>query len=393
MYKNVFVNQCGYLPGMQKKVTIRSEKPTPFSVHKSSGEFVLSGTADKRVENASAGETDYIGDFSSLTEPGRYYIMTENRSESDTFVISENAYDHVLQKSFAFFYLQRCGCDLPKEAAGAYAHRACHTGSALVYGTEEHREVSGGWHDAGDYGRYVGPGAMAVAQLLYAYERNPSLCGSYLSPASNAACPLPAWLEELKYELDWMKKMQREDGALYHKASCRSFCGFIMPEEEQEEIVISPVSVTATGDFAAVLAMAVRFYEKYLPAYAAELADAAKKAYQAMKVMELPASKIRPKSAPENMATPVTETSGTGLPPSCTRPSVTRNTGRISRNSPPKKSTAATAGQIWAPTEIWPTSPRNVLWTKPCNPPFKKKCSPMPTPSFRWCPRTVTASL
>ncbi|MCX4305304.1 MAG: glycoside hydrolase family 9 protein [Acetatifactor sp.] len=309
MYKNVFVNQCGYLPGMQKKVTIRSEKPTPFSVHKSSGEFVLGGTADKRVENASAGETDYIGDFSALTEPGRYYIMTENRSESDTFVISENAYDHVLQKSFAFFYLQRCGCDLPKEAAGAYAHRACHTGSALVYGTEEHREVSGGWHDAGDYGRYVGPGAMAVAQLLYAYERNPSLCGSYLSPASSAPeaaadsptadtarhrdadsqkRALPAWLEELKYELDWMKKMQREDGALYHKASCRSFCGFIMPEEEQEEIVLSPVSVTATGDFAAVLAMAVRFYEKYLPAYAAELADASKKAYQAMKVMELP---------------------------------------------------------------------------------------------------------
>ena len=309
MYKNVFVNQCGYLPGMQKKVTIRSEKPTPFSVHKSSGEFVLSGTADKRVENASAGETDYIGDFSALTEPGRYYIMTENRSESDTFVISENVYDSVLQKAFAFFYLQRCGCDLPREAAGAYAHRACHTGSALVYGTEEHREVSGGWHDAGDYGRYVGPGAMAVAQLLYAWERNPSLCGSYLSPASSAPeaaadsptadtarhrdadsqkRALPAWLEELKYELDWMKKMQREDGALYHKASCRSFCGFIMPEEEQEEIVLSPVSVTATGDFAAVLAMAVRFYEKYLPAYAAELADASKKAYQAMKVMELP---------------------------------------------------------------------------------------------------------
>lgn len=314
MYKNVFVNQCGYLPGMRKKVTIRTDKPTAFSVHKSSGEFVLGGTADKRVENASAGETDFIGDFSALTEPGRYYIMTENRSESDTFVIADHVYDHVLQKAFAFFYLQRCGCDLPEQAAGAYAHRACHTGSALVYGTKERREVSGGWHDAGDYGRYVGPGAMAVAQLLYAWERHPSLCGSYLSPAPGApeaACSktaadspgadtarpgdadpqkrlLPAWLEELKYELDWMKKMQREDGALYHKASCRSFCGFIMPEEEQEEIVISPVSVTATGDFAAVCAMAVRFYENYLPAYAAELAEAAKRAYDAMKAMELP---------------------------------------------------------------------------------------------------------
>lgn len=289
MYKNVFVDQCGYLPGMQKKVTIRSNKPVSFSVMRSDGSFVCGGRADIRVENTSAGETDYVGDFSGVTESGRYYIMTEDRSESETFTVSSDTYADVFQKSMAFFYLQRCGCRLPEEAAGIYGHEACHTGMASVYSSGEKRDVSGGWHDAGDYGRYVGPGAMAVAQLLYAYERNEALCGSYVSPDKNtAAHKLPAYLEELKFELDWMMKMQRDDGALYHKASCRSFCGFIMPEDEREEIVISPVSVTATADFAAVCAMAVPFYAKYDNEYAEKLARVSRKAYEAMKTMELP---------------------------------------------------------------------------------------------------------
>jgi endoglucanase len=34
----------------------------------------------------------------------------------------------------------------------------------------------------------------------------------------------------------------------------------IMPHEEKEELIVSPVSTTATGDFAACMAMASRFY-------------------------------------------------------------------------------------------------------------------------------------
>lgn len=289
MYKNIFVNQCGYLPNMQKQVTFRTDQPLSFTVVKSCGTSVYSGRADRRVENPSAGETNYIGDFSAVTESGLYYITAEGLGESDTFAVGENAYADTFQKSMAFFYLQRCGYNIPREAAGIYGHKACHTQIGHVFQGAETKDVTGGWHDAGDYGRYVGPGAMAVAQLLYAAERNDALCGSYQCPENKgAASALPDYLEELKYELDWMMKMQREDGALYHKASCRNFCSFIMPEEETEEMLLSPVSVTATGDFAAVCAMAVRFYVKYDEAYARRLEAASKKAYEAMQGMALP---------------------------------------------------------------------------------------------------------
>ena len=288
MYKKIFVNQVGYLPNMAKRVTFQSDRPVRYSVHTTDGSCVLSGTADRAFENAAAGETDYTADFSSLTAPGRYYIAAEGLGESDTFLIAENAYDAFLQKSVAFFYLQRCGHDLPVSAAGDFAHPACHTAPARVYGSDERRQVSGGWHDAGDYGRYVGPGAMSAAQLLYACERDPKLLTLYTCPDKTLDSSLPAILEEIKYELDWMMKMQREDGALYHKVSCLSFCSFIMPQEEKEELYISPVSVTTTADFAAVCALAIRFYEKYDVAYAEKLAEVSRKAYRALASLSIP---------------------------------------------------------------------------------------------------------
>ncbi len=291
MYKRIFINQCGYLPDMEKLVTFNcvcEDKPVSFNVLKSDGSFVYAGTAAKRVDNPSAGEINYIGDFSEVTEPGRYYVTADGYGESDTFAVGADIYNGVFQKAYAFYYLQRCGCDIPKRAGGIYAHGACHTSPALVYGSNRRKEVSGGWHDAGDYGRYIAPAAMAVAQLLYAYEENPGLASLYLSPDSeiNATKPSP-FLDEIKYELDWMLKMQDDDGKLFHKVTCRSFCGFIMPDMEKDELVLSPVSVTATADFAAAAALASRLYREIDSEYADTLADAAKRAYDAMYGMVL----------------------------------------------------------------------------------------------------------
>lgn len=310
MYRRIFVDQCGYLPRMKKQASFCADEPVSFAVYSTCGICVYTGVADKRIENASAGEIDYIGDFSAVTESGLYYIIAEGLGESDFFAVGEHVFCGVFQSSMAFYYLQRCGHDLPEHAAGIYAHKPCHTGPARVYGGEELREVAGGWHDAGDYGRYVGPGAMAVAQLLYALERNEALCGAYrspehigfaaasLTPSSAAIAALPGdpadFLDELRYELDWMMKLQREDGALYHKLTCPNFCGFLMPEDETEELVLSPVSVTATADFAAVCALAVRFYRERDEAYACRLETVSRRAYDAMKQMQMPGGFINP---------------------------------------------------------------------------------------------------
>lgn len=288
MNKKVFVNQCGYITKAKKLVTFCCDEPVDFLICRmNSEEPPIQGRAEKKIISEAAGETNYIADISFLQEPGIYFIHTKGAGESDCFVIGDEVYEECLAKALKVFYLQRCGQELPKEYAGEYAHPCCHDTEALIYGTGRKKEVNGGWHDAGDYGRYVGPGAMAAAQLLLGYEAYEKLGEFYEGPVADKGV-LPPILEEIKYELDWMLKMQNEKGELYHKVTCREFCGFVMPEKERDELVISPVSVTATADFAAVCAMAVRFYAPYDKAYADTLEKASRKAYEAMKHMDMP---------------------------------------------------------------------------------------------------------
>lgn len=55
--------------------------------------------------------------------------------------------------------------------AGPWQHGACHLTPAIVHG-DESRQVDawGGWHDAGDYGKYVVPGAKAVVDLFAGFR-------------------------------------------------------------------------------------------------------------------------------------------------------------------------------------------------------------------------------
>ncbi|MBE5815056.1 MAG: hypothetical protein E7320_07635 [Clostridiales bacterium] len=263
---NIQVNQLGYTPAMQKTALLRGEAGSTLEVRNAAGETVLTLPVGNE-RTPLWGDDLAIIDFSALTEPGTYTLCSGKES-SHPFVVAEKPYQALLTGLVDMLYYQRCGDDLKPEA-GLFAHPACHTGLARVWGSEEQREVSGGWHDAGDYGRYIVPAAKTVADMLLAHEWAPA-----------AFVPgLTELMQEARWELEWMLKMQREDGAVYHKVSCASFCGMIMPHEEKEELFLSPVSTTATGDFAACMAMASRHYRESDPAFADRMLEAAKRAW------------------------------------------------------------------------------------------------------------------
>ena len=56
-----------------------------------------------------------------------------------------------------------------------FAHKECHNTMARIYGTDKYIDVSGGWHDAGDYGRYTVAAAKSVVDLMMAYECFPDV--------------------------------------------------------------------------------------------------------------------------------------------------------------------------------------------------------------------------
>jgi len=251
-------NQVGYQKE-SKKVAVLCDivGASQFSVVNAETEAVVyTGEVYGEKYNSSAGEINSFGDFSAVTEPGRYYITCTDGVKSYEFEIGNAAYNNMLADTIRMFYLQRCGCEVVDESFG---HAACHAGMAKIYGTEELIDVTGGWHDAGDYGRYVVPAAKSVADLLYAYiAMEDSYNDNIGIPESGNG--IPDLLDEVRYELEWMLKMQAPNGGVYHKVSCTSFPGYVMPEKEIGQLIVTPVSTTATADFSASMALAYEVY-------------------------------------------------------------------------------------------------------------------------------------
>lgn len=272
------LNQVGYLPNAVKVAVMNGDAITDKAsvVDCATGKAVYEGDVASASMNKSTGRNEARFDFSSVTAPGTYKIVAGDK-ESFEFKIGADVYDEAFKATLRMFYLQRCGMELTADLAGDYAHPACHSEKATIFGTSEKIDVSGGWHDAGDYGRYVVSGAKAAADLMLAYKLYPKAFDDALNiPESGNG--VPDVLDEVRYELDWLFKMQNSEGGVYHKVTCANFPGFVMPEEETEELIVTPVSTTATADFAAVMAMASTVFAEFDMPYSQRCLDAATRA-------------------------------------------------------------------------------------------------------------------
>ncbi len=280
----IYVNQVGYLP-KAKKIAV-STFPCNFQlINVESQKNVFDGTTTEHGLDNCSGENTYQIDFSDITTVGSYYILSGNGEKSHTFKIENDAYADLKQDLMKAFYYQRCGCALTKQYAGVYTHAACHTTPSIFLedyinktANPQSFDMTGGWHDAGDFGRYTSAAAVALGHLLYAYELFPdSLQNDLNIPESGNE--LPDILNECLYELKWLLKMQAPNGGAYHKLTSFCHADFVMPEEDHAQFLIYPISSFSTADFAAVMALASRVYAPFLPAFAKEALGAARKAW------------------------------------------------------------------------------------------------------------------
>ena len=278
--QNIVVNQVGFLPEMKKTAVFGSKcRDNEFEVVNSSDDrAVYTGKIGAEKYDPYSGENVRCGDFSAVAQEGCYYIRTLSCGKSHSFTIAQDVYNNLITDMVRMMYLQRCGTALDEKHAGVFAHTPCHTEMAYVYGTNIGIDVSGGWHDAGDYGRYTVAAALTAAEMMLAYEANPELfSGETNIPESGNG--IPDILNEVKYGLDWLFKMQDSSGGVYHKVTCAGFPGFVMPENERDRLILCPLSKTATGSFAAVMAMASDCFREIDGEYARKCLCAAEKAW------------------------------------------------------------------------------------------------------------------
>lgn len=277
-------NQLGYEKEGEKLFVVRYNADVKDFTIKNfdTDEVVYTGTLSEDYKNSpSGGGTMRYGDFSDFKEPGMYYISVEGDGDSYPFEIGDDIYQSAYKDVVSLLTLQRCGMELTEDLAGDFAHPACHTSEATVYGTDEKIDVSGGWHDAGDYGRYVVPGAKTIKDLFLSYNSSPAATGDDFGiPESGNG--VPDLLDEARYELEFFFKMQADNGGVYHKVTCAVFPETVMPQDETDPLIVCPISTCATGDFAAVMAEAYVIYKAYDPDFAEKCLTAAEKAYEYM---------------------------------------------------------------------------------------------------------------
>lgn len=288
----VKVDQVGYKVESAKIAIIEGEfaEALSFTIEDASdGKMVLTGTLSEPIADQASRQTVRRADFSALQADGIYRVVVDGVGSSYPFAIGEAVYDDALASMLRSYTLQRSGIDIDDPVTGL-KQKAGHLqdAQAVLYFDDdisrkgETIDVSGGWYDAGDFGKYIPPAAVAVAQLLLAYEINeesfPIGQMALQGGLKQQEAALPDVLSEVQYELEWMLRMQRSDGAVYHKVSGEAWTGFVTPDTDTQTRYVYGLSTYGTAQFAGATALAARIYKPFDVAFSERLLAAAEKA-------------------------------------------------------------------------------------------------------------------
>ncbi len=283
---DVRVNSIGYKTSLAKHATVVGDHgAATWTIRRVTDDgVVLTGKLDPVVKTPDDGQPVQQIDFSAVTNEGVYCLEVEGVGRSTGFRVAEIVYNDSLKLQMAGLYGLRCGMAVEfKHGDDVFSHGACHLedGKRDYVGGSGVLDGTGGWHDAGDYGKYMVNAAFTMGVMLKAWEHFPDRLGQVSLPIPEAGGALPDFLDEMKYELDWMLKNAAVygDGRIPHKLTRTAFSGMVMPKEDKEDRFWVPYGSAATAGFAAVMAMASRIFEPYDADYAARLRTAADRSY------------------------------------------------------------------------------------------------------------------
>lgn len=286
----IALDQLGFRPKHNKRAAIvldnsNAARSAGFRIVEAAGGAVRhEGKLSNAAQDAASGDTVAWADFSALDTPGTYRVDVCGQ-KSDTFAIAEDVYAGALRLTMRGYTGQRCGCKV--DLGGGYTHDACHMDGAFhaTSGHEGKLANAGGWHDAGDYGRYIVNSGISTGTLLWAWELYPETLRNLKLDIPESGGAVPDYLAEIRWNLNWMLTLQDADGGLWHKQTSERFCGFIMPEKDTMTSYVigtgsAPYKSTgASADFAAVMAIASRCFRPNDAAFADRCLDAARKAW------------------------------------------------------------------------------------------------------------------
>ncbi|MBR2295749.1 MAG: glycoside hydrolase family 9 protein [Clostridiales bacterium] len=303
---DIMTNQVGYLPGCEKTATLLSDSPEPvtFYLKDQSGQTVY--TADSRVfgYDEDSGDEVHILDFSGFDGNGTYYLETEEGAVSREFSVGlTEDYSELLYDSLNYFYQNRSGIAIESGYissgdVAALARSAGHApDNATILTSWDHtgnggmQDVTGGWYDAGDHGKYVVNGGIALWLLQNLYETSVVTGTEAVFADGTMNIPesgngFPDLLDESRWEMEWMFTMLVADGEykdmVYHKVHDCKWTGLgLAPGDDDLERVILPPTTAATLNVSACAAQASRLWKDLDPDFSSLCLDISQRTFEA----------------------------------------------------------------------------------------------------------------
>lgn len=211
------VNQMGYLERDKKVAVMLMQQPenvTQFTITNVKSKKSTIITKVKQTSAQSPFKATARLDFSEISAPGKY-VITVGNTKSHQFTISNKAYAGAQEYPLRYMRQQRCGYN-------PFLKDSCHLHDGIIVldptRTGKKVDVTGGWHDASDYLQYLTTSANATYQMLFAYQQNPNVYQDHFKangdPGANG---IPDILDEAKWGLDWMLKMNPDDNTFFNQ--------------------------------------------------------------------------------------------------------------------------------------------------------------------------------
>jgi hypothetical protein len=154
------INHRGFLKESQKRFVLVENQTgsDDFSVFLIDDVREIKVFEGKMTAVLEDGITYYVGDFSSVTKNGDYFVLAGGY-KSRQFVIYDGVYDICQRIMLEYFKYQRCGHPLGWNGA-------CHLDAGYIKETGERVDLSGGYHQSCDLRKSPGGVSIGVLAML-----------------------------------------------------------------------------------------------------------------------------------------------------------------------------------------------------------------------------------
>jgi endoglucanase len=299
----VAVNQTGYLPKLAKVAVLDSAatEPVKWELLDEKGAVVAEGQTTVFGPDTNSGNSVHQIDFSSYNTEGKGFVIRVGEDKSHPFDISSDVYHQLKYDALSYFYHNRSGIEIKMPYAGGekWTRPAGHLPDKAPcgkdVGCDYTLDVTGGWYDAGDHGKYVVNGGISAWTLQNQWERLKYL-GKSVKDFGDGKLQIPEnkngsddLLDEARWEVEFMMSMQAPDGSefagmVHHKMHDEGWTAIgLRPDQDTLKRSLRPVSTAATLNTAAVAAQAARLWKVSDKAFSQKALLVAEKAYDAAK--------------------------------------------------------------------------------------------------------------